>query len=336
MTSPAGPGQPPGTVWNISTLQRVCPPAFAQFPCERQAQGGFPLILPSGVNTGRLVVFYQHLTTSGVWEPTETTWMGDPAVGWQQHTLFDLTSANEQISPFTDNDIQGSFKKRNFPSAAFDPRNPNVVYAIYAGVTASSGPGNVDLFIVKSTDGGATWPIQANRLHLTDAMLQDPANTDQFNPSISVSIDGALNVLYWAENYGQGDTPQPLLTPTFIRISNYTGPTSTVSLVYRLSTPFYPNPANGDIGEYQMLTAVGCYVYVCYMSQWDFYVSRFSLRSCLPADFDQNGVLSSADPLAFTAAFAAGDQRADLNRNSMLDTGDVERFCQSYSCGCNP
>lgn len=52
------------------------------------------------------------------------------------------------------------------------------------------------------------------------------------------------------------------------------------------------------------------------------------------ADFDGNGVLSSADFFAFVTAFFAGDPRADLNADGVIGSADLFEFMTLFFAGC--
>jgi hypothetical protein len=77
-----------------------------------------------------------------------------------------------------------AFRTPTFAFVAADDTNPNVVYAAYQSLA-----GDYDIYVQRSTDGGATWgdPEQAN---------EDPGARHQIFPTIEVS-NGALHVAWY-------------------------------------------------------------------------------------------------------------------------------------------
>ena len=74
-----------------------------------------------------------------------------------------------------------AFRTPTFAFAAVDNANPSIVYVAYMSIS-----GDFDIFVQRSTDGGATWgaPVQVNT---------DPGARHQIWPTIEVS-NGALHV----------------------------------------------------------------------------------------------------------------------------------------------
>jgi hypothetical protein len=86
----------------------------------------------------------------------------------------------------------------NFPSAAVHPSDPDIVYVAFMGRTVGSS--NIDLFIARSSNGGADFdgsPAGSSVLHLTDLALGDPANTAQIIPTITIDQQGGINLIYY-------------------------------------------------------------------------------------------------------------------------------------------
>ena len=75
-----------------------------------------------------------------------------------------------------------AFRSNEFPHAAVNPVNGNIY------VTFNNNPAGVDktdIFVVQSTDGGATWgaPVRVN---------DDATTTDQWQPTLAVTPDGSI------------------------------------------------------------------------------------------------------------------------------------------------
>src|SRR5262249_20272748 len=81
------------------------------------------------------------------------------------------------------------FRSNEFPHAAVNPVNGNI-YVTFAH--NPPGVDKADIFVVQSTDGGATWgvPVRVN---------DDATTTDQWQPTLAVTPDGAnLGVFYYS------------------------------------------------------------------------------------------------------------------------------------------
>jgi hypothetical protein len=57
---------------------------------------------------------------------------------------------------------------------------------------------------------------------------------------------------------------------------------------------------------------------------------------CTDADVDGDTQVTSSNVDLFATCFAAGDPRADLDRDGQFTAADVSRFNASYACACNP
>jgi len=77
-----------------------------------------------------------------------------------------------------------AFRTPAFAFVAADDTNPNVVYVAYQSLS-----GDYDIYVQRSTDGGATWsaPVQAN---------EDPGSRHQIFPTIDVS-NGVLHAAWY-------------------------------------------------------------------------------------------------------------------------------------------
>jgi hypothetical protein len=89
------------------------------------------------------------------------------------------------VAPINDPQAPGvAFRTPAFAFVAADDTNPNVVYAAYQSLA-----GDYDIYVHRSTDGGATWgpAVQAN---------EDPGSRHQIFPTIDVS-NGVLHAAWY-------------------------------------------------------------------------------------------------------------------------------------------
>jgi len=100
------------------------------------------------------------------------------------------------------------FRTPTFAFVAADDTNPNVVYVAY-----QSRSGDYDIYVQRSTNGGATWgaPVQAN---------EDPGARHQIFPTIDVS-NGALHVAWY--DFRNSVAPANDLLDVYYASSNTTG-----------------------------------------------------------------------------------------------------------------
>jgi hypothetical protein len=107
------------------------------------------------------------------------------------------------------------FRSNQFPHAAVNPVNGDiyVTYSNYQG-----GADKADVFLVQSTDGGATWgaPVRVN---------DDATTTDQWHPTLAVTPDGAnLGIFYYSR---QEDPVWNNLYKFYGRVARISGSTLT-------------------------------------------------------------------------------------------------------------
>jgi hypothetical protein len=239
----------------------------------------------------------------------------------------------------------------NTPSLAADPTDDSRQYMAFLGRTASTGPNDIDLFIAYSADGGANFAgaVQGQQvLHLTDAQLGDPPGAVQFMPCIAVASTGQVGVFYYVAtsdgaNFWQYKLKLVVLQPFSLPLQpNPSLWTLDITPVWGMgdAATLYLKNDRVFFGDYCMAHSRGCELWFGFVSRHEHTVSVGTyvcqVNLCVDADSDNDGALTAADPPLFASRFASGDFRADLNRNSQLDAGDVTRFLQSYSCQCNP
>src|SRR5215813_934262 len=115
------------------------------------------------------------------------------------------------------------FRSNEFPHAAVNPVNGNI-YATFAN--NPPGVDKADVFVVQSTDGGATWgaPIRVN---------DDATTTDQWQPTLAVTPDGAnLGVFYYSR---QEDPVNNNLFKFYGRVASISGATLTFTPSFAIS-----------------------------------------------------------------------------------------------------
>jgi hypothetical protein len=242
----------------------------------------------------------------------------------------------------------------NAPDLAADPSNDSTIYMIFSGRTASTGFNNADLFIARSTDGGADFSRAnpqaqhgTNVRHLRDADLGVPAEdipTHQFHPAITVDIWGGLNIMYYASRRN----PQTQIWEyrvEYARIPQFTNAQPAGIVVLPLTTWFNMENLGGWhtklFGHYMYGGSRIRQVYFPFISRHEdlseppgVYVAYVDL--CLDADTNRDQQLTTADIELFVNLFAAEDPRADLDGDNQFTLGDVNRFWASYNCACNP
>jgi hypothetical protein len=229
---------------------------------------------------------------------------------------------------------------------AADPAHDGTVYALVSGHSADDpNSGNTDIFLFRSQDGGRSFPFE-DRLRLTDDLIglsNAPAGSQQFDAAICVDVYGGINILY----YQDSPTDAANLRAWYIRLTNYsaTNPTQMGRFVAPLSQTFHV-PDGGVttnyIGDYQGIATSQCYVYPCFMStethHYTMYVTRILLPECLTADADFNGdgAVNIADPVAFVGAFTNGLPSADVNRDLAVNAADFATYMNAYSTATTP
>ena len=115
------------------------------------------------------------------------------------------------------------FRSNEFPHAAVNPVTGNI-YVTYNNKGA--GADKADVFLVQSTDGGATWsaPVKVN---------DDATTTDQWQPTLAVTPDGSrLGIFYYSR---QEDPAGNNLFKYYGRIATISGSTVTFAPSFAVS-----------------------------------------------------------------------------------------------------
>jgi hypothetical protein len=110
--------------------------------------------------------------------------------------------------------LHGGFRINEFPDLAID-RSSGALYLVYSGaptpwpgdIDAANGADRSDIFLVRSSDRGATWsaPLRVN---------DDTTESDQFFPAVAVTPDGTVGVMFYDRRH---DPYNQRLDVTFAR-----------------------------------------------------------------------------------------------------------------------
>ncbi|MDQ1396684.1 MAG: hypothetical protein QOG64_1943, partial [Acidimicrobiaceae bacterium] len=112
--------------------------------------------------------------------------------------------------------LGGGFRTSAFPTAAVNPVNGNL-YVVWNDRGASTD--KADVFLTRSTDGGATW---SPRVRVND----DAGLNDQFMPTLAVSPDGSRVFFGW---YDRRNDPTNLGIQRFGSVASVDGGTGAVT-----------------------------------------------------------------------------------------------------------
>lgn len=137
--------------------------------------------------------------------------------------------------------LKGDIRVNGFPQIAVDKSNSSFRNNVYLTYPANSpGPDNADIYVVKSTNGGANWntftPLKIN----DDATL-----TDQWMSDISVDDQGRV----WVFWYDSRNDPGNLWTEAYGSVSTDGG--ATFSPNFKISNErFNPNTVKQNQGDH--------------------------------------------------------------------------------------
>lgn len=143
--------------------------------------------------------------------------------------------------------VKGNIRTNGHPQLACDLSNGSYrgyVYLQYA--TNPPGPDNADIFVTRSTDGGASWgtPVRIN---------DDATTTDQWMGDVSVDRQGRVWVMWWDS---RNDPSNNILTETFGAVSTDGGVTYTNFMISNQnfnpnSIKIYQGTEHYYLGDYQ-------------------------------------------------------------------------------------
>lgn len=184
-----------GVKWSkpkeISGFSSACAVAAFGAPNEcDQNQFSIPSVAPSG----RVYVTFENFNTLAE-NQVMIVWSEDGGVTWTNpvriDTIYDYGWYPSNVSGrFTLTGCQ--FRLNSMGNVAVDPADSNILYAVWDdNRNGSVSVTNNDIFLGRSTDGGATW-----RVYTVDATAND-----QFYPWLAVAPDGRVDIGYMDRSY---------------------------------------------------------------------------------------------------------------------------------------
>jgi hypothetical protein len=287
------------------------------------------------------------------------TFSDDGGATWSPLRSFPFDRNVEPISgvglPANPPIVPPGFRARGFPSVSLHPLNTATLIVAFPGRSpASADPDNIDIWLAISFDGGNTFtdPSGLWRIHhVTDDQLRLTgeccARSQELMPSVAIDRYGGVNLMV-ARTVSDPSVP----AGTAVASIRYARWPSIMSLtqpptVIDLSGPFTVAPgfsigASGN--DYHMVTTAGCFVWAAYAKTTPagrprVCVRRITLRpTCILvdiADFNDDGVVDNADPLAFAAALGAGLPSADINKDAAVDGADLAAYMAAFAAALN-
>ncbi|HEU5182283.1 MAG TPA: exo-alpha-sialidase [Candidatus Polarisedimenticolia bacterium] len=241
----------------ISGFNRsLCVAPFFSFPgmCDVD-QDSYPAVAPNG----RVYVSFVNFNTIAQSQILVVS-SSDGGATWQPPSRVDfIENYNMPVSPQGENVLKGCLFRMSFnANTAADPSDPSgrTVYVAFAdnrnGTLDPQGffLSDLDVFLGRSTDGGATWSVI-------------PVNTlpnDQFFPWVSVAADGRVDVGYMDRSYSSGQEEcrygYSLTRLRFDASGTVASRTTTRvdSALSDLSNSFWFGPNSRFIGDYAGIT----------------------------------------------------------------------------------
>jgi hypothetical protein len=146
--------------------------------------------------------------------------------------------ANASNTPLT----LGQERTSSDLAIAVDPNDPNHVLIAYGDAPGANGSGLLQLHVIESTDGGATW---------STSKFTSPANVRSALPGISILANGDIGLLYAQYNPNTNALSQHLVTTTDDFSTTTDTMLGTQSNAFPIAT-FFPY-----VGDFYDLTSVG-------------------------------------------------------------------------------
>jgi hypothetical protein len=225
------------------TLETVNPAAGQDAPSVRQTVNGSTVYAaftrwgaPSGVIGGTIFPGSQVVVVKST----------DSGMSFSAGVSAAVTTgyfANASNTPVT----LGQERTSSDLAIAVDPKNANHVVVAYGNVP---GSGQLQLNVVESTDGGATW----------SAKFTTPLNVRSALPALSILANGDIGLLYAQYNPGTNALSQHLVTTT----DDFS--TTTDTLLGMESNTFPTASFFPYLGDFYDLTSVGDTLYGIFSS----------------------------------------------------------------------
>lgn len=267
---------------------------------------------------------------------------------------------NVSAGPPVPSDVAGGFQ--SYASLCTDPNDPSQVYVGFLGRGVET-LNQVDVFIAWTNTGseipsqtspGPTFqtsdpnngiPTERRRTYrIPDAHFFLPGEStagvhyEQFMPTLRIDELGGINLTVCLAV--EDATNPPGQTPVTVRYLRWPsrqapeaslqgGPPPHVSVL----SPVFHRFGNAG-NDYMGFDTWGCLAYAIWSDHQDIYLTRIILPC--PADADASGVIDSADPIAFADYYTLLDPRADVNRDTQINTQDIADFMSAYTCGPCP
>jgi hypothetical protein len=267
-------------------------------------------------------------------------------------TTINVMDGNCQSDPAGDTPYWLDQRKCS-PAIAVDraPEPDHVYVAFYA--KSAAGATNTDIWIARSTDGGATWSsdLLTDLMQLTDAMLgvdADPeTGVDQVMPAMAVDSCGGLNLMFYDNRFDTDRTDRSdWVDAYYIRITGFAA-TAQIDHTARLTAETFPadqctGGLNGFLGHYHHMAASadGRLLWLAYIARVEDPVSGWSGRNCyahrvqlscpIPTDLNGDGLTTEPDAVAYTSAWSAQEPEADVNLDWIVNTSDFVTFVDWY------
>jgi len=154
--------------------------------------------------------------------------------------------------------LTGNFDVPAFPQIAVDSSSGPSRGTVYVTANALTSAGHMDVFLTRSSDGGATWsaPLRVNN---------DATTTDQFMPAIAVAENGNVGVAFYDR---RNDPDNNSLVDVYLAVSSDSGRTFfTNQRVTTANWPVLPTPLGfraGYHGDYIQMAVAGNNFYVAW------------------------------------------------------------------------
>ena len=89
--------------------------------------------------------------------------------------------------------LLGGFRSNSFPHAAVLPTGGGYQYVVYNDLNAATPANKADIYVVRSTDGGATWSAAQH--------VNDDTAGDQYMPTVAITPGGQLMFGYYSRSH---------------------------------------------------------------------------------------------------------------------------------------
>jgi hypothetical protein len=151
-------------------------------------------------------------------------------------------------------------RAKGAPVLATSPTDPNELYLVYAADPDGPLPDEADIYLIRSTDQGATWSSPL-RLHT------DTTTNDQILPWIDVKPNGTIDVAWYDRQNDFGHPLADRLWDVFLAQSNDGGQSFLTEVQLSDNKFMSPSTAVGPwLGEYLGLAVDSSYAYVAWAS----------------------------------------------------------------------